>query len=402
MSENQTLLMLRGESLVWIQPGSGDDYSLSEVAHREALLAELQRAEHQVVFAAPAADIRLLEMSIAPEERRHLDASLPFLLEESLSTDIESLHFARLNLGSDQIGVAVVEQNLMRQWLEVLGDYAQQVPWVPESLLLPRREGEWVMVFERQSALLRYGRCLGARVEHALLEPLLLSLAQESPPQRVIIYGEDEAADRAMLPATLDHPIEWRRGGFASASLLVGDGPLGPNLLQGEFAPRLPYARWWGLWRATAALVLVALVVHLLSGWLDYRRLQRENLALRAEIQAVYRELNPRGAVSDARKQLRQQLNELRGDSGGASFTALLEPLGEAISARDETVLASLNYSRRSEELRVNLLSSDFANVESLREDLAKKGYEAVLENSTRSGDRVRARLRVAAAGVQP
>jgi type II secretion system protein L len=211
----------------------------------------------------------------------------------------------------------------------------------------------------------------------------------------VVIYGQDERADRELLSPPLEADVEWRRGGLGSAMLLGETRAPVLDLRQGEYAAQLPYARWWLQWRSLAALLLVALSLHLLSGWFDYRRLERENLALRQEIESVYRGVNPRGAVVDPEKQLSRQLAGLRGSGGGGSFTALLAPLGEAIAARPDTVLASLNYSQRTAELRVNLIAPSFDEVEALRAGLVAQGYDATLENSSRSGTSVRARLRI-------
>jgi general secretion pathway protein L len=225
----------------------------------------------------------------------------------------------------------------------------------------------------------------------------LLRLPTEQEPQRIVIYGQDENADRALLPMTAEAAIEWRRGGLAAAMLLGDQQTPVLDLRQGGYALQLPYGRWWRQWQSMAALMLVALSVYLLAGWLDYRRLERENIALRQEIQAVYRGVNPRGAVVDAPKQLSRQLAALRGGGSGASFTALLAPVGEAIAERPDTVLASLNYSQRSAELRINLLAPSFAEVEELRAGLVSRGYDATLENSSRSGSSVRARMRIGA-----
>jgi len=142
-----------------------------------------------------------------------------------------------------------------------------------------------------------------------------------------------------------------------------------------------------------AALLLAALSLQLASGWLDLRHLKQENLALRAEIQSVYRSVNPRGAAPDAERQLRRQLEELGGGGGGPAFTVLLAPLAEVLDEQDGATLASLNFNQRSGQLRVNMLVGDFGAVERIRAGLASSGLKATLENSSRAGDQVRARL---------
>ena len=394
MNEQRTVLCLRADALSWFAPGAAQAEPVSAAEVKARLAA---RREHRVILAVPGADTRLLELPVAREERRHLDTSLPFMLEESLSEDIETLHFARQSLEAGRYAVAVSAQNAMQRWRAALGDLWDKLPWVPEPLLLPWDRGAWTLVCAADSALLRYGRAAGTRLEYPLLEPLLEGLLERETPERVLVYGDDETRDRARLPAALRERCEWRQGGLGAALRRADASAPLLDLRQGAYAPRLPYARWWRQTRALAALLLAALLLHALALWMDLRRLQRQDVALRGEIQALYREVNPRGAVVDAERQLRRQVAALRGGEVGTSFSALLAPLGEAVAAGSGVLLASLNYSQRSGELRLNLLAPDFAAVETLRQRLVEAGLEASLESSSRSGERVRARLRVGA-----
>lgn len=394
MSENLSVICFRDDALCWLNGGETHDLSTDPEALHQ-LRQKLLLREHGTVFAAPGAEVRLLELTVTPQERKHLETSLPFMLEESLTDNIEDVHFARMPLSRDCFAVAMTHRLAMQHWQASLGELAGLVPWVPEPLILPWAQGEWTVVMEAQSSLLRYGRSAGTRVEHALLPMLLDNLAKEAMPERLIVYGQDEQADLALLEPLTELQIQWRRGGLGAALLLHdADEPV-VNLLQGEFAPQLPYARWWNQWRKVAALFLVALSVHMLSGWLDLQRLERENLVLRQEIQSLYRQVNPRGAVVDAQKQLGRQLSSLRGSGGESTFTGLLAPLGVLFTPGSGLALASLNYSQRNAELRINLLADNFADVEALRQALEGAGYIAALESSSRSGDRVRARLRI-------
>lgn len=396
MIENLSLLRVTDSGLQW-QAAGGVPRPVSDEAVREALQEELDRREHQIAFAAPGGDLRLAELALAPEERRHLDASLPFMLEESIAGDIEGLHFARSLPAKDRCAVAIISHQWMEHWGELLGEHALKMPWIPEPLLLPWNVGQWTLVFEDATVLLRTGEFSGSRIETELLPEYLESLREAEAPQRVVVYGEDETRERALLPEVLREDVEWRRGDLGSALMLVEERP-DLDLRQGDYAPRLPYARVWQQWKTLAVLAVAALAVHLLSGWSDLNRLERENLALRSEIQAVYREVNPRGAVVDAERQLRRQVGALRGVGSGGSFTGLLTPLAAAVADTDGLRLASLTYSQNREELRINLLAPSFGAVERLQTALAEAGVTAVLENSSRSGEQVRARLRLGGA----
>ncbi|MFK8040731.1 type II secretion system protein GspL [Congregibacter sp.] len=395
MSENLSVIYLRDGDLHWLD--AGVTYALAnEVSGAfERLCQSLGERDHGIVFAAPGSEVRLLELTVTPEEKKHLNASLPFMLEESLTDNIEDVHFARKAIDKEQYAIAMVDKSSMQLWEGQLEALLAPLPWIPEPLLLPWTNSEWTMVIEAETTVLRYGRNAGTRIENTLLPTLVSALLQEASPDRVIVYGDQESVDSVLLAPLQAVEVQWRTGGLPQALMLSDRSESALNLLQGEFAPQLPYARWWGQWRKIAALFFVALGIHLISGWLDLQRMERENLVLRTEIESIYRGVNPRGAIVDAEKQLRRQLDGLRGGTAGGSFTGLLAPVGASLSSQDETLLASLSYSQRNAELRLNLLAADFADVESLRGSLEQAGYSATLESSSRSGDRVRARLRV-------
>ena len=111
----------------------------------------------------------------------------------------------------------------------------------------------------------------------------------------------------------------------------------------------------------------------------------------------VHRQRAESVGVVDPERQLQRQLASLRGGGGGVSFTGLLSPLATQLAAAGGMQLASLNYSQSGSELRINLLAPNFAAVEALRTALTGEGLDATLENSSRSGDGVRARLRLGA-----
>jgi len=396
MSENRSVIALRDGGLFWLRSET-PPLSLEDESVRDSLRVELDRRDHHVVFAAPGSELRLVDLAVKPEERRHLDASLPFMLEESFTEDIDSLHFAKLMLGRQRCAVAVVAHRVMQDWIDTLGEFAGRMPWLPEPLLLPGSDEEWTLLLDDDAALLRFGSCQGTRIELRHLTSLLAGLAAARPlPERLVVYGTDEEQDRSLLPPELNAQAQWRRGDLAAAMLLAAEEP--PlELRQGPYAQQLPYRRWWRQWRAVAILTGAAVALHLVSGWLDLQRLERQNLSLRADVEALYRSVNPRGALVDAERQLSRQLAALRGGGDGGSFTALLSPVAAGMAAADGLRLASLSYSQSRGELRLNVLAPDFASVETLRASLTGRGIDATLESSSRSGERVRARLRIGA-----
>lgn len=427
--QNTAVVRLIGERLAWYPPGAGTEPQwLDSEPAADKLRAALSQRRLKVCFAAPGAQARLLEMPVTAAEKKHLAKSLPFMLEEEVAADVEDLHFSYTTLDDDRVTVAVCDRAHMDHWRQHLAPFTGINQWLPETLLLPRSAGEWCVVLEDDTAIVRLDESAGFTVEKALLETLLLSVldtglepsavsrkepsaagskepsaasnkqpsaASIAEPSAIILYGTDQSADIALLPAALQDKVQWRQGDLCSALMLADDGALNLNLLQGSYAPRLPLGRWWGYWRAVAAVFAVAFLLQLAAGYADYRNLSENNIALRGAVEASYRQAFPKGAVVDAEKQLKRQLDALRGSGQTSGFVSLMEQVGGVIADMPGTSIATINYNDKGDEMRMNLIATDFESVEQLRSRINAVGLEAVMESSSAQDKKVRARLRV-------
>ena len=343
-------------------------------------------------LALPSDMVRNLTVPVAPEEVKHLRRALPFMLEESLLEDVSELHFAHAPLRDGLQAVGIVKRATINEWMEEMPEPLRDLPWVTEALCLPWSAGQWTLLFESGSVLVRWGEAEGARVEVALLPALLESL--DSGQGVVVAYGQDEAAARASIPPQFHDQMQWRQGGLSEALLLAEPAPAGPDLRQGAFAPQLPFKRWWGVWQQVAVALGVALILKTGLSVADYQTLKAEDLQLRQAIQDSYRRINPRGAVVDAEKQLNRQLAELGAGAQHRAFTPVLVTLLGAAGAVPDITLTSVNFSG-GREIRVNLSAPNFQSVELVREQLGQRSLQASLESSNARGDGVVARLRV-------
>jgi type II secretion system protein L len=210
----------------------------------------------------------------------------------------------------------------------------------------------------------------------------------------LIVYTADQALAQATIPMQLQGAIQWRKGGFSEALLLANSHPPGPDLRQGDFAPRIPLARWWAIWQRVALALMVACILKTGLSVADYQMLKAEDLQLRQAIQTSYRRVNPRGAVVDVEKQLNRQLGEFGANTQRSAFTPIIVSLLTATKKVDGIQLTALNYSGKG-DLRLSLSAPDFEAVEQVREQLKSQSLSAQLENSNARSDGVVARLRV-------
>jgi len=393
---NRVVIRLLNGRLAWYPPGASEEPRwLTEPAEIEALASFQGRQRASLCFAAPAEDVRLLQIPVSAEEKKHIARSLPFLLEEEVAQDIEQLHFSSGAVRDGELPVAICSREHMQGWQDLLAGLPVVSQWVPEPLLLPWQPGEWTVLLESGRALVRLGEHRGFGIERDSLAALLAAALLEDRPESIIVYGADQASDLEDLPEELQTGMQWRRGNLYTAMMLSDTASTPVNLLQGGYAPRLPLVRWWQQWRAVAAMLAGAFVLQSVVTFLDYRALKKDNLELRAAVEASYRQANPRGNVTDAEKQLQRQLQGLRGTGQGAGFVSLVSRVGSVIASQPGTRVASINYSDRGGKMRMNILASDYGTVEKLREDINSAGLKAVMESSSAQGNEVRARLSI-------
>ena len=395
MRDSAVIRILGGE-LAWYPPGSsGAPRMLSDESELSQLRAIAAARRGPLVFAVPGADVILRTVEFKAAEKRHIEKSLPYLLEDEFASDIEELHFAARPLGKLSLAVAACAHACMQQWQETLADLPPLSLWIPEPLLLPWQAGELCVVIEPDGIVVRTGACSGFAGERKLAASLLASLADSEEFDSVIVYGSDQAADLELVPESLRTMLQWRTGDFAAALMLAEEKRQPLNLQQREYGPKLPLDRWWNQWRIAAGLFAAAFALQLASTWADYSALESENLELRQQIEAAYRTAVPRGAVVDAEKQLRRQLDELRGGGPSIGFISLMDRIGRVVQSEKGAQVASINFNDKLGDVRLNLVVPDFKAVESIRTRLDAAGLKAETENSNAQGDVVRARLKV-------
>ncbi len=389
------VIRLLDNSLVWYPPGSSDDpRPLDDEVQQEQLQALAAGRRAPVLFAVPGGDVTLRELTITPAEKRHIGKSLPYMLEDDFATDVDNLHFASRALDQLELGVAACTHQSMADWQDLLADHPVAAQWVPEPLLLPWQAGELCVVIEAQQIVVRSGANEGFTAERELAAAMLGTLPEDMA-DTVIVYGLDQAVDTELLPGWMRERMQWRTGNFAAALMLAREERQPLNLLQGGYGANLPIELWWRQWRMVAGVFAAAFLLQVGSTYAHFASLEEENLLLRQQIESAYREVVPRGAVVDPERQLKRQIDDLRGGSQSVSFISLMDRIGAVVASQPGAQVATINFSDKLGDVRINLVVPDFPAVEAIRKSLSEQGMEAVTENSNRQGDVVRARLKV-------
>lgn len=383
---DETTLSWRSESAL-AGSGSVADFTALPEAHQAELVLEV-----------PAQKMSLQMVSFAASERRLLRQTVPFSLEEQLLDDVETQHFALGPVANGQVPVAVVARQWLADWLarctqaglEVKHALPEilQLPWQPNSWSLSPRDGYWLVRVDRWR-----GFALDIDIDKnnaALALQILLDESEQLPVSLQIFDDAQTLADwQSQLPELL-------RGicVLAPLSALQAAPESTLDFLQGAFARRLPWLRWWTLWQVPAAVAAIAIVVQFGVSGLQHRQLQKENVALRQQIEQIYRSVEPSGAVVEPERQLRRKVEGLRGGQGSAVMP-VLQRLGGAIKSIDGISIQTLGYSEKQHELRLNVIAGSFKDVESLRAAIAATGLDAQLAGSNADGEKTRAQMRI-------
>lgn len=398
MSTNILVRVLNEEQFQWL---AADDHLARPINGGRELFEKVCQEAAAVHLLVPSERVVLTQVVFTPNEKKMLRQTVPYTLEEELIEDVDKLHFALGGATENRVPVAVVDQQYLQELIHCVERNGAEVKIViPELFLLPWQPGQWTLLIESGRMLVRYGKADGFAIDYKDTAIALTSLVgeQATVPNLITIYADTELRGEieSALPDNLTDVVQWRDEDYWTLlnQQWRNTEAVTINLLQGKFTRNLPWRKWWVQWRVAAILAVVALTVHVAVGELRLVKLKNENLALRTQIESVYREAVPKGRMTDPEKQLRRLVGGAQGRRG-EGFVALLDKVATALAQVPELDLQNLNYSEQQTELRLTLTLPTFNDVEKLRADIAAQGLTAELTGSDQNGAKTRARLRV-------
>lgn len=325
----------------------------------------------RVVLFVPGADVRLTAVQVPARAPQKILQAAPYVLEDQLAEDVDTLHFAIGAPGQADGGahpVAIVSRARMEAWVAPLRTRNVQADaLVPESLCLPAPEsGHWTGLAEPGRVTVRTGACSGFACS---LEDLGTYLQIADPEARIslrLFVVREVEFDFSRI----GRPIELLPGYSSALEVLARHchPQTSINLLQGAYAEGHDWqhlARPWRLAGALAAAWLAVAATHqAAAAWRSGKELaslKRSNFERCQQVfpkDCVREELMP--AVVE------QQARLLRGGSDArTALFPLLGSLSAGLLANPGLTLTSLEF--REGALYVALTGADLQALESLR-----------------------------------
>ena len=323
----------------------------------EGPLSAIPRAD-SVLAVVPASMVLLVQVKVPSRNRRKMFQLLPYIVEEKLMYDPESIHVAAgPQLPGGETVVAVIDKAWMKRVIGALQS-AGLSPWRmwPETLMPAVPLGTWTVVWNGREGFVRTGMVSGQSLDGGSAEapPLGLLLAVKeaaekgSAPRKInlqIAEGSDQPdleswASRLGVQVEVTGAWDWSAAAYGMDK--------GVNLLQGEFTP----ARFESdsRQRLRIPMILVGIIIALQfgGGLADWLMLNYEKRQLDANMQKDFRLAFPEArVVVDAPLQMQRNLAELRharGLSDSADFLPVLAKAAPILAQSESTAIQSMQY----------------------------------------------------------
>ncbi len=358
--------------------------------------------DRRLVVMLPSTDITITSVELpaqlqtAPQAR--LLQAIPYLLEERLAEDVETLHIAiGKRRPASPLPVVIASRERVDAWLKPFSD-RQITPTalVPDILCLPHANDPlhpaWSVMLEGSQANVRIGPCAGFNCETEMLADYL-ALAEPPEGLRLQIYPVEHAELPSLsLPAqtssSVANGLEYLLRGYNENDSI--------NLLQGPYATTPDYLYWFQPWRMTAMLLAAWLVLGTLTLVVEHLRLKHELRGLENTAETAFRAAFPQVTrIVDLRTQAQQQLTALkRAGGGGGGFLPLLHGSSQVLSRFQTVKVQEIQF--RSGVLQLALLADNTEALDGLQQSFAQQpGLQLQVESANATGEGVQIRAAI-------
>ncbi|MGZ9896814.1 type II secretion system protein GspL [Shewanella gaetbuli] len=366
--------------LVWSEQEQ-EIIASGELPDAQSLASLSERAGNRPVdVLVPAASMTLTQIAVPESNQRQALKALPFMLEESIASDIDDMHFVVGTRQGENVNVIAVEHEQMQQWLAWLTDAGLKPKcMVPDCLALPLEEARWAIMSFGDEYLLRTGNGAGLSLPKTWADLALPKLVADSQLEQqdeqqdeqqaidVACYSDDiqiETDDLILTSKPLDLPMMVLAKGILNAPV---------NLLSGLYKPKREYSKHLMLWRNAAIVFAVVIVLALVNKGLSISQLNKQTAALSAQSETIFKSVTPGvNRIVNIRSQMDSHLRSLQGQGGGAAFFEMLDTLKTSFQQVPQLKPTSIRFDANRNELRMQVVADNYEQLDKFKELVAK------------------------------
>ena len=368
-----------------------------------------QANSRPVVFIYSGERVLLRSVNIPGSHKVNLSQVLPFALEDEIAEELSEPHISHVKQpGTDSIAVAITNKAMLEQFVEQIT--ANNIPLnylLPESLLLPWKEGAISIFCHADSVSLRYGMFEGCTVKFELTETIVRKILAESHYSHIskaYVWGDQNGAITRLLSGLEIGLIEDRKSERLSQSIQLFEiakldkAVTGLNLLQGIKRSVQNRTSWSSPETYVAAVIMILAFILMVGGQAyQYTQLKSHNESLQAQIQQKFKQTFPEvKRLVDPLVQARQKLQQVRSKPSSEKdpFMDMLYLLGEQINNDQALMLKNMQFASGQMDIIVN--TDDIVKIEQLAYRLSDSNrFQAeVVSTKTNNGD-IQARMKI-------
>ncbi|HEB27692.1 MAG TPA: type II secretion system protein GspL [Porticoccus sp.] len=384
-----------------------------------ATVAE-KSSDFWVAVLVPAENVLLASIDIPSQQSRQIKQALPFMVEELIADEIESVHIAipeLLSRESNLIDVAVIAHRILIDWLDQLHSHQLAAKKILiDALSIPYQENNIAVLVNGDRVLVRSAKYSGMAVQSADFPWLFSAILEQHEhagdvllrPTITLIHSAELDSDKEVA-TTLQAHIQQHCSGYElktveyqesvtdilAATVCNSDNPE-INLLQGGYAINVSSENSWRQWRLVASIagfgVISYLLLMLAGGWYFEGRaseLDRQSITLYKEIFP-----NERRVVSPT-KQMKNHLQRL-GTTSNSNFLPLFANTSSQLSSKDnklDVLVDQLRFDSSRGDLQFQVQTSSLDQLDQLKQLLAGAGLDVEINSATEQDDHIMGRI---------
>jgi len=363
--------------------------------------------KHKTIVLLDSTDIHLDSVKLPVKNQQKLLRAIPFALEEKIADDIEELHFVAGKTSSDgRTPVAAIKHETLKNILNNLKvSGISPVALIPDNLCLTANQNQWAVLLQSDHSTLQFNNFNAGEFDRDTLPLLIKSELQQTDrklPEKIIIFRKDgDESTIEDIEESVPDEVELIQVSYNTHPLVIFCGQykqaLTLNLLQDEYKPKQKSNINWQRWRLAASLSTIWLCLNLSITSMQYNKFEEHNKNLQTEIDSIYKKSFPKSKrIVNARVQMEQKLDELKGMGKGGSDTSLITLLSDsstALSSEKSVVIQSINYRNNTVDFEVT--GSNLQNIEQLNKKLNNASLKSEIISSSSEKDNVKGKIRI-------
>lgn len=374
--------------------------------------------QRKVVGFVPASDVALKRLKVPGKSLKAITAAAPYMLEDELAQDVESMFFAHGNVSKDKdennCFIAAVDREQLQQWQQWLSQ--ANIPCktlIPDVLAMPYKEEQCSAITLNNQIILRQGIWQGLVVEPNVWPLMSKHWQHNFVSEKVSEEVDEETGNNVSLPTIINAYSVLPETENINIQPMPEELPLALlaqhvdvkliNLLQGEFQVKDQRSANYSHWLWVAGIVGIALMVNVALKGAELIKLTNQNKAVEKQIIEVYKNTFPKTKkvrVSTIKSQLNRKLSEVGGGASKIGFLPILSKVQPAFSEVTTLKPESIKFDAKRQELRIQATSADYQSFEKFKTALENQSFKVSQGAQNNLGDTVSGSFIISSKGV--